>query len=694
MNIFEQYGIKEVADVTLYAIELDKNDDEIYIPIMYFDTLKVSSLEQSAEQTSARGGVGNAELITWDFGKEITVSLEDALFSPASQSLMWGGKFNIKKTKIYGVWNPYIYETDSTGRQQYIKKIEMPTEDFYRDTLLWKFYHLEIPDKYYGTSFATIQFPNPETLQQDTYTISSVEKTQLQIGDELIDGWYIYAKKDNEDFIFQAYYLTQDDSRYLRIILNETSTQNIPLPLDENYDFSNLYYFVCPCDGEIKWMQIIDNEGHYKYYREEYQGEWGTDHWQEDQLVLIEYNCPKDKPIQESEEIQTIVGKYTLESNFSDSIKWTNNLYPERAVLTIDTFGDFKYQAYEFVSDSEDSDVCYYNEIDVCDTDTNMVKCTTEHIDAYGYTWQKSDLKLMSYEGNQDSYYLEDIDLRYRIRTDNGLREVSLEYSFDNENGYQAKIGIYKNIRINTIVNGEKQEIIKKILVGTFYIINDWNLNGAPPQEFIYEIESGIDNVDYLDRLEKCLAKQTFAIDADKNIRCNNYWYVKEYAQTPLTVFLDPKTMKPFEPNSTSYITKDGTLIEGNLTIIKQNSIYYKRTRTKSSDYTSLGRQIVVDANHFPGTYRLVGETYIRSYANGQDQRYQFEIPLCKMGANNNLTLEAAGDPTTFSMSLRVLRKDDGTMIKFTQYSVEDNSAGSTNIVPVDRLPEDTMNFK
>ena len=71
MNIFEQYGIKEVADVTLYAIELDENDEEIYIPVLYLDTLKISSVEQTAEQTSARGGLGNPHLITWDYGKEI-----------------------------------------------------------------------------------------------------------------------------------------------------------------------------------------------------------------------------------------------------------------------------------------------------------------------------------------------------------------------------------------------------------------------------------------------------------------------------------------------------------------------------------------------------------------------------------------------------------------------------------------------
>lgn len=84
MNIFEQYGIKEVADVTFYAIELNKYDEEVYVPVLYFDTLKVSNLEQTAESTAAKGGLGNPNLIVWDYGKEITLSLEDALYSPAS----------------------------------------------------------------------------------------------------------------------------------------------------------------------------------------------------------------------------------------------------------------------------------------------------------------------------------------------------------------------------------------------------------------------------------------------------------------------------------------------------------------------------------------------------------------------------------------------------------------------------------
>ena len=49
---------------------------------MYFDTLKVTSIEQSASDVSARGGLHNADLITWKFGKEINIKVTDALYTP------------------------------------------------------------------------------------------------------------------------------------------------------------------------------------------------------------------------------------------------------------------------------------------------------------------------------------------------------------------------------------------------------------------------------------------------------------------------------------------------------------------------------------------------------------------------------------------------------------------------------------
>ena len=73
MNIFDQYGLKEVANVTFYDIKTGK-------VVLFLDSLKVSTIETTAENTEARGGWGDPALITWDYNKEVNVALEDALF--------------------------------------------------------------------------------------------------------------------------------------------------------------------------------------------------------------------------------------------------------------------------------------------------------------------------------------------------------------------------------------------------------------------------------------------------------------------------------------------------------------------------------------------------------------------------------------------------------------------------------------
>ena len=102
-SILDRYGIKEVADVTFYKINSDGTRGD---PVLYLDTLKVSTIEQTAESVDARGGKGNPKLVTWDYGKEITVTIEDALFSAKSMAIMFGngtasqGSSLIQKTAI------------------------------------------------------------------------------------------------------------------------------------------------------------------------------------------------------------------------------------------------------------------------------------------------------------------------------------------------------------------------------------------------------------------------------------------------------------------------------------------------------------------------------------------------------------------------------------------------------------------
>ena len=92
-NIFERYGIKEVADVQFEALADDTRLGVLKGDIVLFlDTLKVSTIEQTAETSEAKGGKGNVTLLSWDVNKEITVTLQDALFSSASLAVMQAAK--------------------------------------------------------------------------------------------------------------------------------------------------------------------------------------------------------------------------------------------------------------------------------------------------------------------------------------------------------------------------------------------------------------------------------------------------------------------------------------------------------------------------------------------------------------------------------------------------------------------------
>ena len=94
VNIFERYGIKEVANVSLFALADDKANGILKGDVvLYLDTLKVSTTETTAENVSAQGGWGNPKLVTWDYGKDINVTLEDAVVSWEELRIIQGGKF-------------------------------------------------------------------------------------------------------------------------------------------------------------------------------------------------------------------------------------------------------------------------------------------------------------------------------------------------------------------------------------------------------------------------------------------------------------------------------------------------------------------------------------------------------------------------------------------------------------------------
>lgn len=83
-----------------------------YIPVLFLDSLKVSTISQTAQEVFATGGRGNANLIGWDYGKEITLEIQDALFTPASMSAIYGSYENgdfaggVKETHVLDRMEP------------------------------------------------------------------------------------------------------------------------------------------------------------------------------------------------------------------------------------------------------------------------------------------------------------------------------------------------------------------------------------------------------------------------------------------------------------------------------------------------------------------------------------------------------------------------------------------------------------
>ena len=88
-----KFGVREICDVVLKAKANQKVGNKIFYknePVIYFDTLKTSSMEGAATTVYAQGGKGNSRLVAWEGERTITFTMEDALISPAGFMILSG----------------------------------------------------------------------------------------------------------------------------------------------------------------------------------------------------------------------------------------------------------------------------------------------------------------------------------------------------------------------------------------------------------------------------------------------------------------------------------------------------------------------------------------------------------------------------------------------------------------------------
>ena len=88
-----KFGVREICDVVLKAKAPQKIGNKIFYagePVLYFDTLKTSTLEGAATTVYAQGGRGNTRLVAWEGERTVTFTMEDALISPEGFMILSG----------------------------------------------------------------------------------------------------------------------------------------------------------------------------------------------------------------------------------------------------------------------------------------------------------------------------------------------------------------------------------------------------------------------------------------------------------------------------------------------------------------------------------------------------------------------------------------------------------------------------
>ena len=88
-----KFGVREICDVVLKAKAATKIGNKVFYknePVIYFDSLKTSSMEGAATTVYAQGGRGNSRLVAWEGERTVTFTMEDALISPEGFMILSG----------------------------------------------------------------------------------------------------------------------------------------------------------------------------------------------------------------------------------------------------------------------------------------------------------------------------------------------------------------------------------------------------------------------------------------------------------------------------------------------------------------------------------------------------------------------------------------------------------------------------
>lgn len=107
-----RFGVREICNVVFKATVANQRVGEKTFakgePVIYFDSLKTSTMEQAVTTVYAQGGRGNTRLVAWDGEKTLTFTMEDALISEMGLAILasarlWSASADNKNTLVVHV---------------------------------------------------------------------------------------------------------------------------------------------------------------------------------------------------------------------------------------------------------------------------------------------------------------------------------------------------------------------------------------------------------------------------------------------------------------------------------------------------------------------------------------------------------------------------------------------------------------
>lgn len=123
-----KFGVREICEVVLKAKAAMKVGNKVFYknePVIYFDTLKTSSMEGAATTVYAQGGRGNSRLVAWEGERTVTFTMEDALISPEGFMILSGAGL-VDATSEKPLFQHFVEQTDDFDADGTIRIEHMP----------------------------------------------------------------------------------------------------------------------------------------------------------------------------------------------------------------------------------------------------------------------------------------------------------------------------------------------------------------------------------------------------------------------------------------------------------------------------------------------------------------------------------------------------------------------------------------